>query len=207
MHGLGYADRFLSEGEVAETMRVTLAKHKQNLEDRRVLVVIPDGTRGAPTPQTFCLPHEELAGRGAPLSFLITLGTHRPMSHEQINRLVGVSPEECEKTFADVNVFNNERWDPETFVRLGTISADRVENGTTPVKKLFDLAAAMIPTPQLCFALVVAPIGDRLAGLYIDTPGAARFKATEPSARVHIDYVDSPFRQALSVTPERYGDM
>jgi hypothetical protein len=47
------------------------------------------------------------------------------MSHEQINRLVGVSPEECEKTFADVNVFNNERWDPGTSVRLGTISADR----------------------------------------------------------------------------------
>jgi hypothetical protein len=75
------------------------------------------------------------------------------------------------------------------------------------VKKLFDLAAAMIPTPQLCFALVVASTGGRLAGLYIDTPGAARSKATEPSARVHIDYVDSPFRRVLSVTPERYGDM
>lgn len=204
MHGLGYADRFLS-GDMAETTRVALAK--QNLDGRRVLVIISDGSRGAPIPQTVRLLHEELAGRVAARYFLIALGTQRPMSQEQIDKLVRVSPEEWEKTFADVNVFSHQWWDPETFVCLRTISADQVEDGTTPVKKLFDLAAAMISMPQLCFALVVAPTGNRLAGLYVDTPEAAWSKAAELSARVHIDYVVVPsgecYRSCRSVTATR----
>jgi nickel-dependent lactate racemase len=279
MHGLGYTDRLLSEKEVAETTRAALAELQ--LDGERILIIIPDGTRSAPVPQMFRLLYEGLVGRAGAVDFLIALGTHQAMSRRQIDRLVGVSPEEWETTFSGVNVFNHEWWNPETFVELGTVSADEVEGisggrlrrevnvrvnrlvteydrvivcgpvfphevvgfsggnkyffpgvggpevidlshwlgamitnyemigrrGTTPVRRLIDRAAAMIPTPKLCFAMVVAPSSGQLAGLYAGTPEAAWADAAELSAQVHVNYVNKPFRRVLSVMPERYADI
>ncbi len=124
MLGDGYTDRFLSDDAVAALTRVAFAQH--DLSGKRVLIIIPDGTRTAPIPLMFRLFCRELLGKAAALDFLIALGTHQPMTQEHINTLVGVSNEEWSTTFAGVHVFNH-RWDkPETFVNLGTISADEV---------------------------------------------------------------------------------
>src|SRR5258708_30557733 len=48
------------------------------------------------------------------------------MATEQINKLVGVKPEEWEKEFKDVHVFNHEWSKPETFITLGTVSEQEV---------------------------------------------------------------------------------
>src|SRR5436305_2659686 len=58
---------------------------------RRVLVLIPDGTRTAPIPLRFRLLYEQFGGRVAQLDYLIALGTHPPMLHEAIDHLVGVT--------------------------------------------------------------------------------------------------------------------
>jgi nickel-dependent lactate racemase len=124
MIGAGFTDRTLSGEGIAAFVHEALAD--PSLNGKRVLVLIPDGTRTAPIPLMFRLLCRELLGRVATLDFLIALGTHRPMSPDQINKLVGVEPAEWATTFAGVNVFNHE-WDkPQTLVSLGTIPADEV---------------------------------------------------------------------------------
>jgi len=114
----------LSDNEIAEITRSGLAQ--VDFKGKRVLVIIPDGTRTAPIPQMFRMLCDELLGKVAALDYLIALGTHKPMSQTQIDKLVGVKPEEWSTTFAGVHVYNHE-WDkPETFVTLGTISAKEV---------------------------------------------------------------------------------
>lgn len=279
MRGGGSADRLLPDDEVARVVRETLADG--DVDGKRVLVVVPDGTRTAPIPNMFRLLHEELSGRAAGLNFLVALGTHRPMSREHLDHLFGVEQGDWETTFQDVGVFNHEWWKPETFAFLGTITAEEVaeiseglleeevdvrlnrmvvehdlvvvcgpvfphevvgfsggnkyffpgvggqevidlshwlgalitnyeiigRGGTTPVRRLIDRAASLIPTPKLCLAMVVAPGSRDLAGLYGGTPEEAWAGAADLSARVHVTYVERPFRRVLSVIPEIYEDI
>jgi nickel-dependent lactate racemase len=79
--------------------------------------------------------------------------------------------------------------------------------GTTPVRRLIDRAASLIPTPKLCLAMVVAPGTNQLAGLYIDEPQPAWAKAVELSSQLHIRYVAHPFKKVLSVMPKMYDDI
>src|SRR5258708_33528680 len=114
----------ITDNEIAEITRSALAQI--DVKGKRILVIIPDGTRTAPIPQMFRLLCGELLGKVAALDFLIALGTHKPMSQTQIDKLCGVKPEEWSTTFAGVHVYNHE-WDkPETFVTLGTISAEEI---------------------------------------------------------------------------------
>src|ERR1700687_3590624 len=61
---------------------------------KRVLVIIPDGTRTAPLPLMFRLLYEQLGRRVAQLDYLIALGTHPPMPQAAIDHLVGTSAAE-----------------------------------------------------------------------------------------------------------------
>jgi lactate racemase len=118
--GKGYQDQFLTEFEIRELMVSALS----DLEGKRVIILIPDGTRTAPVPQMFRLFHDILGGHVAKLDFLIALGTHQMMSEEAINKHIGVTPEERATKYAKVNIFNH-RWDlPGTMVDLGEISAE-----------------------------------------------------------------------------------
>lgn len=125
MIGKGYIYRLLSEAEVHEI--VSQALETAQLAGKRVLIIIPDGTRTAPMPLMFRLFHEYLGETVAALDYLIALGTHRPMSEEAINKLLGVSAEERVTKYSRVRIFNH-RWDvPETFVTVGEISAREIE--------------------------------------------------------------------------------
>src|SRR5690348_14350381 len=57
---------------------------------RRVLVIVPDGTRTAPIPLMFRLLYEQFGRRVAQLDYLIALGTHPPMAQAAIEHLIGV---------------------------------------------------------------------------------------------------------------------
>jgi len=122
MIGVGYPDRLLSEDEVRAL--VTQAFAAWNPKGQRVLVVIPDGTRSAPIPLFFRLFHEALAGRVAKLDYVVALGTHPALNEEALCRRVGITLPERSSRYAAAGLFNH-RWDlPETFVTLGTISAE-----------------------------------------------------------------------------------
>jgi nickel-dependent lactate racemase len=106
--------------------RLTNALGQANLDGKRVLIIIPDGTRTAPIPLFFRLFYEALWGRVAALDYLVALGTHQPMSEAALLRLVGTTAEERRTTYAGVGLFNH-RWDlPDTLVTVGTIPAQEI---------------------------------------------------------------------------------
>jgi len=123
--GLGYEERALSEEEVRQV--VARAVDAAPLRGKRVMAIIPDGTRSCPLPFLFRLLCETAGAAASRLDFLIALGTHPPMSEEAIGRLLGLTPEERRSTFGRFGVFNH-RWnDPGELKHIGTIPAEEVE--------------------------------------------------------------------------------
>src|SRR5579859_4615608 len=89
---------------------------------KRVLVIIPDGTRTAPIPLVFRLLYEQLGRRVAQLDYLIALGTHPPMSQEAIDRLVGTTEAERAEHYPNVRIFNHDWHNPQMLRTIGVIS-------------------------------------------------------------------------------------
>jgi nickel-dependent lactate racemase len=93
---------------------------------KRVLVIIPDGTRTAPIPMLFRLLYKQLGHRVAQLDYLIALGTHPPMSQEAIDHLVGTTAAERAEHYPNVRIFNHEWHNPEMLHAIGVIPRSEV---------------------------------------------------------------------------------
>jgi lactate racemase len=118
--GEGSPDRPLGDRELAEVLARALAP--LDFDGRRVLVIIPDGTRTAPIPLMARLLGEQIGGRAARLDYLIALGTHQPMGADAIARLVGLPADEWAARHPRSSVLNH-RWDlPEALTTIGVIS-------------------------------------------------------------------------------------
>lgn len=76
----------------------------------------------------------------------------------------------------------------------------------TPVRKVVDRAAAMIPVERRCLAFVVAPKGD-LYGMFYGTPESAWSQAADLSREVHICWCPRPYKQVLSCAPPMYDEL
>ncbi|MGZ3676701.1 MAG: lactate racemase domain-containing protein [Ktedonobacterales bacterium] len=120
MIGAGSATSVLGRDEVAALL--AQAFDQQPLDGKRMLVIIPDGTRSAPIPLFFDLLHQTIGRRVAQLDYLIALGTHPPMEAEAIDRLVGFTAEERAARYPNVSVFNHHWHDPEALLTIGTIA-------------------------------------------------------------------------------------
>ncbi len=75
----------------------------------------------------------------------------------------------------------------------------------TPVRRVVDRAAALVPVEKLCFCLVVS--GGRLAGIFAGTPEEAWDAASDLSARDHVVKVPKPFHTVLSQAPTMYDEL
>jgi nickel-dependent lactate racemase len=125
--GRGLDTGFLPVEEMKAIAREGLAQ--MPLDGRRVLVLIPDGTRTMPMPLLFDVLDEALGKRAAALDFLVALGTHAPMSDAQLSQLVG---REVVNGCAGRRKVVNHRWDdPASFATLGTIPAAEIEELTS----------------------------------------------------------------------------
>jgi nickel-dependent lactate racemase len=122
MDGPGHTERFLTADETRDIVRAGL--ESLALTGKRVLFIIPDGTRTMPMPQFFGLFQEMLSGKVAALDFLVALGTHQPMDDAALSRLVGV-PVVAGRA-GDSRIMNHEWADPATFATIGEISADEI---------------------------------------------------------------------------------
>jgi len=120
--GAGYADRYLADSEVRDIVREGLAALRP--QGKRILFIIPDGTRTMPMPRMFALIQDELAGRAAAVDFLIALGTHQPMDDAALGAHLGVAVESGRAGAS--RVFNHAWEDPATFRTIGTIAADEI---------------------------------------------------------------------------------
>jgi nickel-dependent lactate racemase len=126
MIGKEFPDRYLTPAEMAEIVHRGLGSLA--LEGRRVLVIIPDGTRSMPMPMMFDLFEETLGGRVAALDYLVALGTHPQMNDAQLGKLIG-------RTVVDgkvglTHVYNHAWDDPANFVHIGDIPAAEIDQIT-----------------------------------------------------------------------------
>lgn len=93
---------------------------------KRVLLIVPDGTRTAPVGALFKGLFERLEGKVKALDVIIALGTHPPMSDEAINQRLEITAEDRTGKYARVQVYNH-TWDqPETLDLIGRIPASEI---------------------------------------------------------------------------------
>jgi nickel-dependent lactate racemase len=124
--GHGLAAGCLSDQAVAQVAHEGLSCLP--VDGRRVLVLIPDGTRTMPMPLMIDTIERELGPRVAALDYLVALGTHAPMTDEQLTCHIGRPV--INGRAGERRLFNH-RWDDRaTFVELGTISGDEIERLT-----------------------------------------------------------------------------
>ncbi|WP_052866797.1 lactate racemase domain-containing protein [Streptomyces niger] len=121
---IGGPGTVLDEARVTEFVAGVLGD--EDLDGRSVCVVVPDGTRSCPLPLLLSAVHGALAGRVSRLTVLVALGTHAAMDEPRLARHLGYPEGRLAARYPGMTVRNHEWWDPNTFVSLGTISADRV---------------------------------------------------------------------------------
>jgi len=124
--GRGLAAGFLPPEEVVRLTSEGLATLP--VDGKRVLVLIPDGTRTMPMPLMYDTLERELEPRTGALDYLVALGTHAPMSDAQLTRLVG-------RTVVDgragrSRIFNHQWNDPAALVQLGSVPAAEIADLT-----------------------------------------------------------------------------
>jgi lactate racemase len=94
--------------------------------NKRVLLIVPDGTRTAPVGLMFKTLFAHIGGATKALDVLIALGTHQPMSDAAIRERLEISEQERSTTFANVRFFNHEWNNPAALKNLGNIPADEI---------------------------------------------------------------------------------
>ena len=115
----------LTQDQIRETIARALAK--RGLAGKRVLAVVPDQTRSCPLPALFRMLHDLVMGERAKMfDVLVALGTHPPMTREQIHHLLGLTPEERKGIYGKVQVFNHLWKDPSALTQVGEITVDEV---------------------------------------------------------------------------------
>jgi len=93
---------------------------------KRILLIVPDNTRSGPVGNVFKIIYDCLDQKAKAIDILVALGTHQPMSEEQICRRLAIGPNERKNRYASVRFFNHEWEKPETFTSIGKISADEI---------------------------------------------------------------------------------
>jgi nickel-dependent lactate racemase len=146
----------LKDAELEAFVHEALGEEK--VDGKRVLCVIPDGTRSMPMPAMFRAVCASLLPRVAQLDMIIALGTHPPMSDDEINELVGITAEERATTYSAVAIHNHEWDNPDALTQIGVISKDEMNEITGGV--LVDEVAVNINKRVLdCdVALIVGPV-------------------------------------------------
>ncbi len=121
--GQGATDRDLSAADIRRI--VGEAFDALPLDGQRVLVIIPDATRTMPMAVMREALEAAAIDRVVALDYLVALGTHQPMSDDQLTRLIGRPV--VDGRFGSSRIVNH-RWDdPSIFVSVGRLPAAEVE--------------------------------------------------------------------------------
>ena len=102
---------------VARACSVEAYRHK------RVLVIVPDGTRTAPVGLLFRNVYAQIGPVADTVDVMIALGTHQPMNEGAICERLEISAEERATTYGRVRFHNHEWNNPQALKNIGTIPA------------------------------------------------------------------------------------
>ncbi len=121
-------DGFVSDEQAREAVGEFFLQN--NYAGKRILLIVPDNTRSGPVGDIFKIIYDFLAGTAKAVDILVALGTHQPLTEEQICNRLTITASERRSKYAQVKFFNH-RWDkPETFTLVGRISASEIEQIT-----------------------------------------------------------------------------
>ena len=96
----------------------------QAYREKRVLLIVPDGTRTAPVGLLFKALHQQIGGVTKSFDVLIALGTHQPMNDAAICQRLEISEQERRSAYGAVKFFNH-AWDnPAQLKQIGTLTAE-----------------------------------------------------------------------------------
>jgi nickel-dependent lactate racemase len=112
---LGGPGRLLADEDVRAFVRAQVTA--LDLSGRSLCLVVPDATRRCPLPLLLQAIEEGAGGRFSACTAVVALGTHAPMKDDARRALVGPV------SFPTVN---HAWWDDDTFVDVGTLSAETV---------------------------------------------------------------------------------
>lgn len=123
VHQQALSGAVLSKGAIQQTLQMGLVG--KNIQ-QRVLVLIPDHTRSLPLPFLFRA-LVEVMGDTKQLDFMVALGTHPPLSDDELWKLVGINFEERNSTYKNIGLLNHAWDDPAALKTIGTITQDEVK--------------------------------------------------------------------------------
>ena len=94
--------------------------------NKRILLIVPDGTRTGPIGLMFQTLHRQIGQATKALDVLIALGTHQPMSDAAICQRLVISTGERRETYRRVRFFNHAWNDPSSLRRIGVLPASEI---------------------------------------------------------------------------------
>ena len=152
---------------------------------KKVIVIIPDGTRTAPIGMMFKLLHAQLKGVAIKFDVMIALGTHPPMTDDAINERVEITAEQRMSTYRNEEFINHEWDNPEALRNLGVIPADEINELSgglfsmdVPVhinQRLFDYDQIIIVGPVFPHEVVGFSGGNKYLFPGVAGPGILNF--------------------------------
>ncbi len=116
---------FIGNDEAREAIAEFFARN--DYAGKRILLIIPDNTRSGPIGDIFKIIYDCLEQKVKNIDCLVALGTHPPLSEEQICTRLNITVKEHHSKYALVKFFNHEWQRPETFTPIGKITADEIE--------------------------------------------------------------------------------
>lgn len=124
--GKGIKKGYLSEEEIVRLSKKSLLN--LDLQNKRVLVIIPDHTRTAPIDLFFKIIFDSIGNKVKRLDYIIALGTHPPLIKEKILKLVGISHKEREEKYSKIKFFNHKWDDPGHLKTIGKITSKETKS-------------------------------------------------------------------------------
>jgi len=98
----------------------------KDYRDKKILLIVPDGTRTAPVGLIFQTLFKQIAEVTKAFDVLIALGTHQPMSEAAICQRLEISEAERRDKYRRVRFFNHAWNDPSALTNIGTIPANEI---------------------------------------------------------------------------------
>ena len=118
-------DGYVENEQAAEAIAEFFAQN--DYTGKRILVLVPDNTRSGPVGDIFKIIYDCLEQKAKAVDILVALGTHQPLTEEQICTRLGMTPGEHSSKYASVKFFNHEWQKPEALTSIGKISADEID--------------------------------------------------------------------------------
>jgi lactate racemase len=115
----------LTDQQVTEL--VAQACPGKDYRGKKVLLIIPDGTRTAPVGRLFQILQNQIGEFTRAFDVLIALGTHQPMSEAAICQRLEISEKERAERYGRVRFFNHAWNDPAALKNIGTIPAEDIK--------------------------------------------------------------------------------